>query len=536
MSILTEPRRACFDHKDGGHDAVCSTCRLAYQEQQEERGQARPPATDPVDIVPDDIAESDRSLLGSMRSGSWLDAQVFPPLEWIVEGILPEGFGLLVAPPKAGKSWMVAGIGLACATGGFAFGKIGVKPRPVLYLALEDGHRRLQSRFRMLTEGAPIAPRIHVIISAHANEVPGMIAEFLSGFGHEKPLVILDTLGKVKPPKQAGQESYNADYAIGSQLKALVDSVPGSCLLAVHHTRKAESADFVDAVSGTHGIAGSADFVLVLSRKRKDTAAVLAVTGRDLPEDEYALVTQEGQWTLDGQDLRDAAATVGRRGDAQKLGDRSMDTLAFVAARPGGTRPNDLAEHLEIDADTAGKYLRRLADTGRVGKKGRGIFVPLSEVSEPSEGDEPSTTRAPGIRECSDGSDGSDTYGAGGGKPGGGVPHEARSTADPCPVCGQTLGVLAADVGVHPDCVREVAEDPQLLTLDADTLCGEPPARLSSRELDALVVELRDTQQMTFPQIRDHLTEQGIKPPKALAWSTRMVEKRYYRAKGRTGQ
>ena len=116
-------------------------------------------------------------LLDGMRNGTWLDAQRFPELEWSVDGIIPEGFGLLVAPPKAGKSWMVAGVGLACAAGGYALGKIAVTKRPVLYLALEDGHRRLQSRFRVLMEGEPIPAGIDVITKAQAFEVPAMIEQ-----------------------------------------------------------------------------------------------------------------------------------------------------------------------------------------------------------------------------------------------------------------------------------------------------------------------------------------------------------------------
>ncbi|MFD6221254.1 AAA family ATPase [Nocardia asteroides] len=335
----------------------------------------------------DDFPESKRSLLASMRSGSWLDAQVFPPLEWIVEGILPEGFGLLVAPPKAGKSWMVAGIGLACASGGLAFGMIPVKPRPVLCLALEDGDRRLQSRFRTLTEGAPIPAQIHRIISARPADVSGMVAEFLTMHGDGSPLIILDTLGKVKPPKQVGQESYAADYAIGSKLKALVDSVPGSCLLAVHHTRKAESADFVDAVSGTQGIAGSADFVLVLTRKRKETGAVLAVTGRDVAENEYALVTEGGRWTLDGQDLLDAAATVERRKETQNLGDRSADIYAFVVDH-GPVTPAQVAAKFSMDNRQASNRLGQLAKAGRIAKTGRGTYSRNPRDGESSESGE----------------------------------------------------------------------------------------------------------------------------------------------------
>ena len=75
--------------------------------------------------------------------------------------------GLLVGPPKKGKSWLVANIGLAVAAGGLALGVIPVTQRPVLYLALEDGHRRLQSRFRrILGFGQPIPADIEVITKA----------------------------------------------------------------------------------------------------------------------------------------------------------------------------------------------------------------------------------------------------------------------------------------------------------------------------------------------------------------------------------
>src|SRR5690606_21088058 len=154
-------------------DPHCFSCREFYRIQLEEAHEhpaaSAPdhladadnmipgPWPDPADDdqLPDDQLpdEPPRSLLSGMVDGAWLDAQEFAPLEWVVDGILTEGFGLLVAPPKAGKSWMVAGIGLACAAGGYALGSILVKQRPVLYLALEDGHRRLQSRFRTLTEG-----------------------------------------------------------------------------------------------------------------------------------------------------------------------------------------------------------------------------------------------------------------------------------------------------------------------------------------------------------------------------------------------
>ena len=84
------------------------------------------------------------SPLDKIHNGAWLDAQEFPPLQWAVPGLIAEGMGFVIGPPKLGKSWFVLGIGLAVASGGKALGKIPVQSRPVLYAALEDGDRRMQ--------------------------------------------------------------------------------------------------------------------------------------------------------------------------------------------------------------------------------------------------------------------------------------------------------------------------------------------------------------------------------------------------------
>ena len=332
--------------------------------------------------------QDDGDPLAAMFNGSWLDSQDFPPLEYVVPGLIPEGFGLLVAPPKAGKSWLVCGIGLGCASGGLTLGRISVDKRAVLYLALEDGKRRLQFRSRRLMRGEALPAGIHFILKAKPAQVIPIIAEFLERYGDEKPLIIVDTLGKARPPRPAGTDMYAWDYAIGTQLKDTIDTVPGAALLVVHHTRKTETADFVDSVSGSHGIAGSADFVLALSRKRQSDEALLSVTGRDVMEGEYALTTTEGHWLLDGEDLRESSAIAVERRDTQALSDRAADALKFVNSRPQGTRPLDLADYLDISVNDAGTYLRRLASKDRVKKLGRGVFAPMSSVSEVSYSEE----------------------------------------------------------------------------------------------------------------------------------------------------
>lgn len=336
---------------------------------------------------------SDLDLWGRLRTGDWLDAQVFPPLRYAVPGIIPEGFGLLAAPPKAGKSWFALGVLLDVARGARTLGGVDTGPaRPVLYMALEDGDRRLQGRARtLLGEGVPIPAKFTYLIDAHPEEVPILIAEWLEVHGGSSPLIVLDTLGKVLPPARPGDGAYQRDYQVGGGLKRLVDAHPGACLLAVHHTRKAGSEDFMDSVSGTNGLNGAADFTLVLTRSRNDDRGTLKVTGRDVIEAEYALTVHDGLWTLDGGDLAGASAAVAERRQSEGLGDLSQQVLATVHATPEGVTPRTVAAlvpELEGNNNLAGNYLRRLAESGRIRRGGRGKYMPVEppvEVVEVSE-------------------------------------------------------------------------------------------------------------------------------------------------------
>src|SRR5699024_45330 len=210
-----------------------------------------------------------------------LMAQKFEPLEYVVPGVITEGLGMIVAAPKIGKSWMMLGIGIACAEGGLAFNAIQVDQRPVLYLALEDGPRRLQDRLRTLgaTTGSPNL--------TFMTDIPAgamlTIGTFIEQNAARNPLVILDTLGKARDV-YGGNDAYQKDYKELSDYKRLVDQHPGSTLLIVHHTNKGSHGDFVSSVSGTQGLTGAVDSILTIERGRGDGDSVLNVASRDAAE------------------------------------------------------------------------------------------------------------------------------------------------------------------------------------------------------------------------------------------------------------
>lgn len=324
--------------------------------------------------------EGDR-LLAGLRTGDWLDRQTFPPLRWHVEGLIPEGFSLLVGPPKLGKSWFVLAAGLAISAGGRALGQIKVEQRPVLYLALEDGDRRLQDRSRKLLRGGPIPAGFQYMTKLRPDEVVRAVRLWLARHSDGQPLVMVDTLGKVMPPALNGETTYQRDYRIGSELKQLADDVPGSAVVVNHHDRKAGSDDFVESVSGTNGLAGAADSILLLHRRRMESVGTLRVTGRDVDEAEYALTFRPDEaWQLDGQDLAQAAAKAVERQATEGMSDRTAEIVAYVNQHPKGVKADDVAGALGIDKKQASVYLGRLYESQRIGRPKRGLYNPVGTV------------------------------------------------------------------------------------------------------------------------------------------------------------
>lgn len=311
-------------------------------------------------------------------SAAWLTSQQFPPVQYVVPGIIPEGLTMLVAPPKVGKSWLVLGIAAACAEGGKVLGTIKVDQRPVLYLALEDGPRRLQSRTEKIgvTTGSPNMMFMTTLVAP----VLLTIKAFLERYSTDQPLVILDTLGKVRGT-YGGSDAYGNDYSQMSALKDLVDAVPGSSLIVVHHTNKGEKSDFLDSVSGTQGLAGAADSILVIKRDRNNTDATLHVTSRDAVEGQYAVTLADGVWTLDGDGLQVASERAALRVITGGVGDDMAELVETVARFPEGIKPKDLATLLHMDDGTVRRYLRRALEAGRIASPKRGVYTPVTSVT-----------------------------------------------------------------------------------------------------------------------------------------------------------
>ncbi len=211
-----------------------------------------------------------------------------PPL---IDGLLYPGTYIFAGAPKLGKSFLMAQLAYHISTG-TPLWNYKVKKGTVLYLALEDDYHRLQERlYRMFgTESAD-----NLYFSVSAGQLGNGLDEQLTRFMTEHPdtkLIIIDTLQKVR---EVGGDNYSYanDYEIITKLKKFADSY-GICLLLVHHTRKQNSDDKFDMISGTNGLLGAADGAFLLTKeKRTGNAACLDVSGRDQPDQRLHLFRNE---------------------------------------------------------------------------------------------------------------------------------------------------------------------------------------------------------------------------------------------------
>ncbi|MEV4638328.1 AAA family ATPase [Actinoplanes sp. NPDC049548] len=329
---------------------------------------------------------------------SWTAADImameFAPPKWAVPGVLSEGVNLLCGPPKVGKSWMSLGLGVDVALGGTAFGSIPVEAGPVLYLALEDTARRLQSRLGKVLGDRP-APA-GLTLATQCPPLPQGGDQAIAAWLDRHPtarMVIIDVFAKLRGNSAPGASAYDADYAAVGRAKKVADDY-GVAFVLVHHVRKAGSDDFLTEVSGTNGLAGAADATLVLKRARNQGDGVLHVTGRDVDENEYALSFDPaaGAWQmLDGP------------AEDHQVGETRAVILRWLRGAPGST-PKAIAAGAALPYDLTKKTCQRMLADGQLAADTGGRYrvpgvPPVPGVPEPAVSSEKGgdTSETPGL-------------------------------------------------------------------------------------------------------------------------------------------
>jgi hypothetical protein len=311
-------------------------------------------------VIPMDPKRKQSWRTFGSKAGSLRHMQ-FPEPAYVVPGFIPEGLSILAGRPKVGKSWLALELALGAALCEKVLGNIVPDAGDVIYCALEDTLPRLQRRIKkLLWPGRPEWPD-RLFLATQWRRLDDGGVDDLSEWADEceaPKLVILDTLAGVRPDRSSRDTTYDGDYKALVQLQKLANERHFACIV-LHHTRKMEAEDPIDTVSGTLGLAGCADTVLVLQPKS------LYVRGRDVEEAEKAVTFSpaECRWKVIGD-----AAEVKRTENTKAILLAMSDTEART--------PKDISEDTDphISQQSVSMYLRRLASKGDVVQEGRGKF------------------------------------------------------------------------------------------------------------------------------------------------------------------
>jgi RecA-family ATPase len=290
-----------------------------------------------------------------------LQRMKLPELTFVIPGLVPEGLTLLAGKPKVGKSWMVLDWCLAVAYGGTACGSIECEAGDVFYGAMEDNTRRLQRRLRQLLPDAEWAQRLCLNTEVPRIDKGGLdLLKEWAASAMAPRLIAIDTLTCIRPPKRAQTESvYEADYRALEPLRRLANELR-LAIVVVHHQRKMDSDDLFDTVSGTLGLTGAADNILILDRDAKGTT--LRGRGRDIEEIESAVRFDKtsGRWLILGE------ASEVRRSDERKT--------VIEALRDGELSVAQLVAVTRMKRNNLEALLHKMVKAGEVAPVARGRY------------------------------------------------------------------------------------------------------------------------------------------------------------------
>lgn len=280
-----------------------------------------------------------------------LQQKVLPETKWAIDPILPEGVTILGGKPKLGKSWLALAILNAIASGGSALGCYPVERGEVLYIALEDGEKRLKNRANTVLREALASESFYYATSWPRMDEGGH--EMLEEWINEHPqarLICIDTWARFKSKPQGRQHAqYDEDYDALQPLQKLATD-KGISIVVVDHMRKMESEDPVDQVSGSVGKTGAVDGFLLLYRKRNETDARLYVIGRDIEEEEELILSfshECASWTVKGNAEDSSIATTPER----------QAILDVLCNHPQGLTCKEIAKALAKNVNTTRNLL-----------------------------------------------------------------------------------------------------------------------------------------------------------------------------------
>lgn len=292
----------------------------------------------------------------------------FSNLKWLVPGIIPrEGVIILVAPPKAGKSALILNIALANCVPMKVLGYFEIPQKiNALYLDLESTERRTSSRIKSIIPTHPFPTNLDIVHKWPRWDKGGKsrLLDYLETT--KSDMIVIDTLGTIQTMRTIHQaHSYALDQKDIDQFSTVSKqfNVP---IILIHHTRKAVSKDWVDVVSGSHGLSGTVDTIIYLRRDRYSDKSLIHVTGRDIDEEIYELrfIDHTCRWIM-----------LGIQSDLNGLSSAKLAVAETLNMHDKPMSPSEIAAFLDKSVGSVKKILTNLVADGFILKESHGQYV-----------------------------------------------------------------------------------------------------------------------------------------------------------------
>ncbi|MDR2965224.1 MAG: AAA family ATPase [Treponema sp.] len=288
----------------------------------------------------------------------------YPPLKWTVEGIIPEGLTKIDGAPKMGKSWFALHLATAVSCGGYFMGSEKIKQcKKVLYLALEDGERRIKDRLEK--QGSISNDNLTFITATTWEGSLSSLKGYLTEFP-ETGLVIIDTLYKFCPMEDSNK--YSETYRAVSAIQKIAIEKHISIVL-IHHTRKGSGnrngeTSWADEGMGSQGINGAVDTIIQLRRPDGKPDGEMIIKGRDVEENCYNIAFNADicAWKITGK------GNIIKERSMPPEQKRIYDLI--VGAGEVGITASTIAGFLGKKQNTVLNTLKRLEDQNKVFKTG----------------------------------------------------------------------------------------------------------------------------------------------------------------------
>lgn len=230
--------------------------------------------------------EDDGDAVEKISVMSWEEVAELPPIEWQVEGWIPEqSLAVVAGEPRAGKSFVLLDLALRMVHG-MPFLGAPTEPCSTIYMAGE-GHAGLagrinawrsqndvtaadrEGRYMAILDGIP------TLSVENAKQVRKVVRETAKHYGSDPGLVIVDTLSQAL---DGGDENDAKSIAPALRILSGIRKRHHCTVVAVHHLAKPKpgATAIVDlqALRGSGALGGNSDTVIGVQRNGDDRSLI----------------------------------------------------------------------------------------------------------------------------------------------------------------------------------------------------------------------------------------------------------------------